>query len=265
MPESLYIWALGSGSSGNSIVISNGSSSIMVDAGFSCREIKSRMACLAPEPAPLAATLITHDHTDHVRGCRVFCNELDIPAAVSLRTADYLRPKNLLPHKCFYFEPGSCFDIADYHIRTFPVPHDAMEPVGFVIESCGFSVGIATDLGEITCDSLEHLRNCDALILESNYDPELLRNCDRPLRIKRRIAGRQGHLENRAMCQALPQLLSEKTRFLMLFHLSSECNLPELAERMARETLESMGRNDITLALALQNMPTAPCKLEKIL
>ena len=114
MPDSLHIWALGSGSSGNSIVISNGSSSIMVDAGFSCREMKSRMARLAPEPAPLAATLITHDHTDHVRGCRVFCDELDIPAAVSLRTADFLRPKNLLPRKCFYFEPGSRFDIADY-------------------------------------------------------------------------------------------------------------------------------------------------------
>ena len=75
----------------------------------------------------------------------------------------------------------------------------------------------------------------------------------------------QGHLENRAMCQALPKLLSEKTRFLMLVHLSSECNHPELAEKMARETLESMGRSDITLTLALQNVPTGPCKLEKIL
>ena len=265
MQDHLYIWALGSGSSGNSIVISNGSSSVMVDAGFSCREMKSRMASLAPEPAPLAAALITHDHSDHVKGCRVFCDELDIPAAVSLRTADFLRPKNLLPRKCFYFEPGSRFDIADFHIRTFPVPHDAMEPVGFVVESGSFSVGIATDLGEIDRVSLEHLHNCDALILESNYDPGLLRNCDRPLRLKRRIAGRQGHLENRAMCQALPQLLSDKTRLLMLVHISSECNHPELVEKMARETLDNMGRSDVALTRALQHTPTGPCKLEKIL
>ena len=264
MQDPLYIWALGSGSSGNSIVISNGRNAVMVDAGFSCREMKSRLARLSPAPAPIAAALITHDHSDHVKGCRVFCDELDIPAAVSLRTADFLRPKNQLPRKCFYFEPGSRFDVEDFHIRTFPVPHDAMDPVGFVIESGGFSVGVATDLGEIDNISREHLHNCDALILESNYEPDLLRNCDRPLRLKRRIAGRQGHLENRAMCAALPQLLSERTRFLMLVHISSECNHPELVERMARETLENMGRSDVELLIAPQDTPAGPCKLERI-
>ena len=265
MQSFLNISALGSGSSGNSIIISNGSSSVMVDAGFSCREMKSRLSRLEPAPAPIAAALITHDHSDHVRGCRVFCDDQDIPAAVSLRTADFLRLKNLLPRKCFYFEPGSRFDVGNFHIRTFPVPHDAMEPVGFVIESGTFSVGVATDLGEIDRISLEHLRNCDALILESNYDPELLRNCDRPLRLKRRIAGRQGHLENHAMCEALPQLLSERTRLLMLVHISSECNHPELVEKMARETLDCMGRKDVILSLALQDRPVGPYRLEKLL
>lgn len=265
MQSFLNISALGSGSSGNSIIISNGKSAVMVDAGFSCREMKSRLSMLETAPAPIAAALITHDHTDHVKGCRVFCDELDIPAAVSLRTADFLRPKNLLPKKCVYFEPGSGFDVDNFHIRTFPVPHDAMEPVGFVITSGSLSVGVATDLGEIDNVSLEHLRNCDALILESNYDPELLRNADRPLRLKRRIAGRQGHLENRAMCEALPQLLSERTRLLMLVHISSECNDPGRVEKMARETLDAMGRCDVTLSLACQDRPVGPFKLEQLL
>lgn len=264
MQSFLHISALGSGSSGNSIIISNGASSLMIDVGFSCRDTKKRLASLTPAPAPLAAALITHDHTDHVKGCRVFCDELEIPAAVSIRTAGYLRSKDLLPCRCCEFEPGGCFELANFNIRTFPVPHDAMEPVGFVVHSGEFSVGVATDLGEIDNISREHLSGCDALILESNYDPELLRSSDRPLRLKRRIAGRHGHLENRAMCEALPQLISERTKLLMLVHLSSECNAPELAEQMARSTLESLGRNDIQLAIAIQEQPVGPFKLEKI-
>ena len=264
MQSFLNISALGSGSSGNSIIISNGKSAVMVDAGFSCREIKRRISLLETAPAPIAAALITHDHSDHVKGCRVFCDELDIPAAVSMRTADYLRPQKLLPQKCFYFEPGSGFDVDDFHIRTFPVPHDAMDPVGFVITSGSFSVGVATDLGEIDNTALAHLHNCDALILESNYEPELLRNADRPLRLKRRIAGRQGHLENRAMCEALPKLLSDRTRLLMLVHISSECNDYDLVERMTRETLDNMGRRDVILSLARQDCPVGPFKLEKL-
>ena len=263
MQNFLYISALGSGSSGNSILVSNGNNTVMVDVGFSCRETKNRIARIEPSPSPIAAALITHDHSDHVKGCRVFCDDMDIPAAVSFRTAEFLSTKNLLPRKCFCFEPGSRFEVADFQICSFPVPHDAMEPVGFVIRSGEFSVGIATDLGEIDRTSQEFLRNCDALILESNYDPELLRNCGRPLRLKRRIAGRHGHLENRAMCEALPQLLSERTKLLMLVHISSECNLPELVENMARETLRSMGREDVTLSLALQDLPVGPFKLEK--
>ena len=263
MQKVLYISALGSGSSGNCILISNGASSVMVDVGFSCRETKSRMSCITPCPAPVAAALITHDHSDHVKGCRVFCDDMDIPAAVSIRTAEYLSTKNLLPRKCLRFEPGAQFNVANFQIGTFPVPHDAMEPVGFVVQSGNFSVGIATDLGEIDQTSRAYLSNCDALILEANYDPELLRNCDRPLRLKRRIAGRHGHLENRAMCEALPGLISEKTKLLMLVHISSECNLPELVEKMARQTLCDMGREDITLSLAFQDKPVGPFKLER--
>lgn len=262
MQRILYISALGSGSSGNCLVISNRESSLLVDVGFSCRETKSRLAVLDPAPAPLAGALITHDHTDHVCGCRVFCDNMKIPAAVSIRTAAYLRSGNKLPQKCFEFEPGSRFEIANFEVRTFPVPHDAMEPVGFVIRSGNFSVGIATDLGEIDKTSLDHLQGCDALVLESNYDPELLRNSSRPLRLKRRIAGRHGHLENSAMCSALPQLLSPRTRLLMLVHVSSECNHPELVEKMAQDKLNEMGRSDVILSVAPQDQPAGPFKLE---
>lgn len=258
MSDFLHISALGSGSSGNCLVISNSRHSLMVDAGFSCRETLRRLSLLSPAPPAPAAVLITHDHTDHVKGCRVFCDERDIPAGVSLRAAEYLCTKDLLPQKCFKFEPGSAFEVADFQIRTFPVPHDAMDPVGFVIRSGRFTVGIATDLGEIDSVVLDHLSDCDALILESNYDPELLRSCSRPLRLKRRIAGRHGHLENSAMCEALPRLLSARTKLLMLVHLSSECNHPELVEMMARKKLDELNRPDIVLSVTDQNCPSGP-------
>ena len=262
MQSFLYISTLGSGSSGNSLIISNGASALMVDVGFSCKETKNRLSRLLPAPAPLAAALITHDHSDHVKGCRVFCDEKQIPAAVSIRTAEYLRPRDMLPCRYFEFEPGSEFEVANFRVRSFPVSHDATEPVGFVICSGAFSVGIATDLGELDQNASRHLQDCDALILESNYDPCLLRDCDRPLRLKRRIAGRHGHLENGALCNALPQLISERTKLLMLVHISSECNDHELALRMAREKLAEMGRSDIVLSAARQDQISGPFKLE---
>ena len=259
----LSISILGSGSDGNAIVVSNGSRSLMVDAGFSCRELQTRLARLTPAPAPLAAALLTHDHADHVLGCRVFCDRLGIPAAASCRTAEYLRSRHRLPARFSEFEPGSRFEVADFAVSTFPVPHDAMDPVGFVIASGGLSVGIATDLGEIDAVTKSSLQGCDALVLEANYDPDLLRNCGRPLRVKRRIAGRHGHLENGALCDALPELLSERTRLLMLVHVSRECNDPELVRTLARNKLDEMGRHDVILSVSGQDDPAGPFKLEE--
>lgn len=263
MHDFLHIAILGSGSDGNAIVVSNGERALMIDAGFSCREIMSRLARLTPAPPLPAAALLTHDHTDHVRGCRVFCDRLGIPAAASCRTAEYLRARNQLPRKYSAFRPGTRFDMAGFAVATFPVPHDAMDPVGFVVSCGGISVGIATDLGEIDDTAETSLHDCDALVLESNYDPCLLRDSGRPLRVKRRIAGRRGHLENAALCDALPHLLAPRTKLLMLIHVSRECNDPELVRSMVRGKLDEMGRSDVILSVAGQDDPAGPFKIER--
>ena len=256
---------LGSGSGGNSLVVVDGDGgALIVDAGFSRRETLARLSRLGIAPERLTGMLLTHEHGDHSRGCRVLCDDLGLPLYTTCGTAEYLLRRGMLPSRVLTFEPGNRFMVGGFEVRSFAVRHDAEEPVGFVLGSCGVRVGVATDLGEVNAVARRNLRDCDALVLESNYDRQMLYESEtRPLYLKRRIAGRVGHLDNLMAAAALDELVTARTRLLLLAHISRECNTYDLALHTAEETLERLGRNDVRVCALRQEEPSELFTIEE--
>ena len=256
----LGITIIGSGSKGNSILIHTLESAILIDAGFSRKEMFARFAKTNIDPSIIKALLITHDHGDHVRGARVLADQLNIPTYVNEMTYKHLKKRNLIGTDVKIFDPGSAFAVDSFQIHPFSIPHDAMEPVGFAIFANLISgekikIGVATDLGHVNNLVTTRLQECEALILECNHDIKMLRNSDRKLSLKQRIAGRFGHLNNDDSINSLETILHEKTKHLFLYHLSSDCNCPDIVADLATAKLAELGRDDINLKISLQDEP----------
>ncbi len=249
------ITALGSGSKGNSILLHNEKGGILIDAGFSRKEMLSRLDSLNISPNIIKAILITHEHNDHVKGCRVLADYLDLPTYLTVDTFKYLREYNKVGAKKVIFAPGSSFKIDEFHIDPFIVQHDAIQPVGFIVTANNVKIGVATDLGQLNRLAKARLHDCNALILEANHDIQMLRDSERPLHLKRRILGRHGHLNNEEAVDAFEELLSEKTSCILLAHVSSDCNDRELVKNLALEKLKKMQRTDILLEVLEQSKP----------
>ncbi|MBE6391675.1 MAG: MBL fold metallo-hydrolase [Lentisphaerae bacterium] len=236
--ETVFLGALGSGSSGNAYVIEYQDEALIIDQGFSRRELLKRMECSGFVPEKLCGALLTHEHSDHCKGSRVFCDALSLPLYTTAKTARYLSTHGTLPRHVCAFEAGEEFDLGNFKIKSFSLPHDAVDPVGFQISCGNVRIGIATDFGHAPENIRRELRNCNALVLESNYDREMLLNSDRRLELKRRILGVRGHLGNCESCQLLPDLIGEQTQLLLLAHISSECNTPELVRENCLSMLQ---------------------------
>lgn len=250
------IGVLGGGSSGNSLVISADGMTVAVDAGFSGREIKKRMAAVGFSPEELNAILLTHEHSDHYQGCCVMCNSFRLPLYASSGTVNYLRNNKRLPEKVVVFERDNTFELDKLQVHPFAVRHDAVDPVGFSIQTCsGFKIGIATDLGMLDSNVERCMHDSDVLVLECNYCPEKLRCCDRPERTKRRIAGRNGHLENGDAVQALEKLVTPRTKLVLFGHVSRECNDYDFVRSIGRAKLDEMARQDIVFDVIKQETP----------
>ncbi|OGV51701.1 MAG: hypothetical protein A2X49_15790 [Lentisphaerae bacterium GWF2_52_8] len=252
---SIAITILGSGSKGNAILLHDKDWGLLVDAGFSRKETWARLNVCGIQPGIIKALLITHEHEDHVKGCRLIAQDLDIPVYGTPDTIRHLSTKNAIGPKKFLFDPGTRFQLGPFQVEPFTVPHDALQPVGFIISDGHVKIGIATDLGQLNRLCRERLSGCDALILESNHDLQMLRDAERPLHLKRRILGSHGHLNNDDALHALEELLKENTKFLFLAHLSTDCNCPDLVHKLALGKLTNMGRTDILLKVAGQSCP----------
>ncbi|MFA7232115.1 MAG: MBL fold metallo-hydrolase [Victivallaceae bacterium] len=252
---SIGITALGSGSRGNAFVIHSPTGDILVDAGFSRKDLLNRMEKTGVNPAAIKALLLTHEHDDHARGCRVFCDGLNIPACASYHTSEYLQKKQKMPNTVMEFSPGTIFEVAGFQVSPFSVQHDAIDPVGFVITKSGVKIGIATDLGTVNGLALQRLRDCHILVLESNYDQNMLRNSNRQYYLQKRIMGRHGHLNNTDAIDALPELISARTSAIFLVHVSSECNSYDLVRKLGTEKLAALGRSDIRMQVVEQSAP----------
>ena len=254
----LGVTILGSGSRGNALVVHGQDEAILVDAGFSARELRRRMQEAGLEPRELAAVVVSHEHTDHARGLTTLVRQLEIPVYCNRRTAEVLRHRDKYAGPMRIFAAGSEFRIGSFRFEPFSIPHDANDPVGFVILWGNRRIGLATDLGHASQLVSYQLRECDLLVVESNHDIGMLRNSRRPWALKQRILGRHGHLSNEASVELIKSIVHPRTRHLVLAHASQECNRYDLVERQVGKCLAELGRDDVALAVARQDtfLPT---------
>jgi phosphoribosyl 1,2-cyclic phosphodiesterase len=219
---------------------------VLVDAGLNAKQITMRLAAIGVTPEMLDGILLTHEHCDHVAGLRVFCKKNPIPVYCTRLTAEILRKDELAAHgDVRQFQSGAEFHIADIGIQAFPVPHDAVDPVGFVFHHGDRSLGFLTDLGHCTKLARERVRGVSTLVIETNYDDKLLQNdTRRPWAVKQRIMSRHGHLSNTAAAGVLTELLEHGLNRAVLGHLSRDCNTADLAVETVRAQLREAGAGE---------------------
>lgn len=254
MPVQLTI--LGSGSNGNCAYVETPEARFLIDAGFSAKQIRQRLAGIGRTPENLSGILITHEHVDHIQGLAILAQKLGIPVYCNRATQDAIQFQLNVRIDCRLFTTGASFDIGDVHVETFSIPHDAQDPVGFLLRTNGASIGFLTDLGHVTKLVSERVRAANVLVLESNHDVKLLQDCPRrPWSLKQRILGRHGHLSNAAAADAAQEIVSSELRHLYLGHLSRECNKPELAHAVMSQRLQQIGASHVALTVARQDVP----------
>jgi len=271
---------LGSGSAGNCAYLETEEARILVDAGFSTRQIRLRLASIGRTPENLSGILLTHEHSDHISGLLGLADKFHIPVYCNRGTQDgtiwafkekWSKKTNLALESADtfrsridwrLFETGATIDIGDVSIDTFSIPHDAQDPVGFLLHTACGNVGIATDLGHPTKLVLERIRAANVLVLESNHDVKMLQACPRrSWALKQRILGRHGHLSNVTAAETAAQIMSAGLRQLYLAHLSRECNTPELAQHIMAEQLFHLGATHVQLQVAAQDVPCQTLEL----
>ncbi len=248
---------LGSGSAGNCAYVETSQARVLVDAGFSLRQIRQRLATIGRTPENLTAIFVTHEHADHVHGLVQLSEKLRIPVYCNRPTQEAIEYQLQTKLHCRLFSTGATFEVEDLEVETFSIPHDAQDPVGFLLKTDLGNIGFLTDLGHATKLALERVRHANVLVLESNHDVKLLQDCPRrPWSLKQRILGRHGHLSNEAAADAAEQIMSGELNHLYLGHLSRECNRPQLAFDVMNQRLQKIGATHVRLELALQ---AAPC------
>jgi len=260
---SVSICVLGSGSSGNCTFIGTPGTGLLVDAGLSGRETVRR-ATLANLPLDrLAAVLLTHEHHDHTCGLGVLQRRHRVALYANSGTIDRL--EKLGRHELLrwtVFQTGSPFELGDFRVEPFSVPHDALDPVGFIFTSGGVKVGVVTDMGMATTLIRERLRHCRILVVEANHDEHLLKQSGRPWSLIQRILGRQGHLSNEALAAMLVEIAHPGMTDVLLAHLSRECNEPALAEREVRRALAARGHGHIRIHMTYPDRPSQVVRVE---
>jgi phosphoribosyl 1,2-cyclic phosphodiesterase len=240
---------LGSGSEGNALVVQAGRTSVLLDCGFSLSETVARLSRLGLAPESLNGIVVTHEHGDHISGVAKLSRKFSVPVWLSHGT---LRAQNAafaeLP--VTEIDIHSVFAIGDMEVRPYPVPHDAGEPVQFVFGDGAKRLGVLTDAGHATPYIEATLNGCDALVLECNHDAGMLADGDYPYRLKQRVGGRFGHLNNDDAAALLGRLDNSRLQHIVAAHLSRKNNLPELAVRALSGALGCAGD---WIAVAMQD------------
>ncbi len=249
---------LGSGSGGNCAYLEAGDTRLLIDAGFSARQIRERLAGIGRAPENLTAILITHEHGDHICGLGALCGKTNTPIYANRHTREAIqRQFPDAPLRFQVFETGASLGFSGVEVQTFSVPHDAMDPVGFLLQTDSGHIGFLTDLGHVTKLILERVRTANALVLEANHDLRLLQDDHRrPWSTKQRILSRHGHLSNDAAAQTAVELASSHLQRIYLGHLSRDCNRPELAYKTVNAALEKAGARHIHLENTSQERPS---------
>lgn len=235
----LNLISLFSSSSGNCTYVFSEKTKILVDIGVSAKRLTDKLNELNINPAEIQAILITHEHSDHIKGIRVFSKKYNIPVFSSKKTWEILVSLEIDPSLKNTFEISEGFSIGDINVLPFPIPHDAIDPCGFNLFCGKEKVTVATDIGHITPDLLSSFENSKTILLESNHDIEMLRVGDYPYLLKQRILGNYGHLSNLSSAETVEYLIKKGTKNFILAHLSEKNNIPALALETVKSRLST--------------------------
>ncbi|MEM8955332.1 MAG: MBL fold metallo-hydrolase [Verrucomicrobiota bacterium] len=256
----LEISILGSGSSGNCAVvrIRDGAArtTFLLDAGLSAKQIRLRLARVGLAPEDLDGILLTHEHGDHTRGIDVLCRHEQVPIYCSIMTREVLVDSIRQEMEWNLFESGEDFELGGVKVGSFPVPHDAVDPLGFLIGDGESTLGVLSDVGHVTKLVTERLSGATTLFVEANYDETMLHNdTKRPWATKQRISSRHGHLSNDQAADLVGDVANAGLRHVVLGHLSSDCNDPAVASGVIVERLRSRGYERVGVRCACPREP----------
>ncbi len=256
----LNFCSLYSGSSGNCLFVETQSTKILVDCGTSGKKVCEGLSAIGKDITDIDAILVTHEHSDHIQSLGLISKKYDIPVYANFETwqAMQTQAQKINTSNQKTFENDNDFEVGNLLIHPFSTPHDAANPCGFNIYSGKKKLSIATDLGHMDNIILENLKGSSFILLESNYDPEILRVSKYPYILKQRIAGPNGHLSNSTAGKTIGHLIPNDLQTVMLGHLSKENNFPELAYQTVVEELmsQNIDTNEISLSVAKRNEPS---------
>ncbi|MCI8273584.1 MAG: MBL fold metallo-hydrolase [Clostridia bacterium] len=262
----LNFCSLYSGSSGNSLFVETENTKVLIDAGMSCKKIEEALGSIDVEASSINAILVTHEHIDHIRGISTISKKFDIPVFATKETFDAMpkQTEKISNYNINFFVPSEKFCINDLEVLPFSIPHDAANPCGFNIKNDTHQISVATDIGHMNRTILNHLEGSEFVLLESNYETEVLKCCTYPFKLKSRIASNIGHLSNEMAGKTISYLLKNSNlKTALLGHLSKESNFPELAYQTVVDELisESCNLDSINLSVASRDNPSKLIKL----
>jgi phosphoribosyl 1,2-cyclic phosphodiesterase len=254
---SMRVCVLGSGSRGNATLVATEKTRLLVDAGFNRRETYARLAAVGERTDGFDAILVSHEHGDHVTGLRLLSTAWKAPIYITRATHAEVAKKERLT-ALEYITPGEKFVVGDIEVAPFSIPHDAADPVAFTLEAGGIRIAVVTDLGYVHEVVKQRVKGCQCLILESNHDLDMLKVGPYPWHVKQRVMGRHGHLSNLATAGFLTEDFDGVAQVLVLAHLSTTNNHPEIARLTAEQALaQRTGGERTALHVADQSTPTA--------
>ncbi len=256
----LKFCSLYSGSSGNSLFVETPTTKLLIDAGESSKKIENALTNLNIDANNIDGILVTHEHIDHIKGLGTFAKKFNIPVYANKETWDAMPEvaQKIEPSCQNNFIPYEKFDIGDFKVLPFQIPHDAANPCGFNLFYGEQKISIATDLGHMDTKLIKYLEESEFVLLEANYDPNILKCSKYPYTLKQRIAGPNGHLSNEMAGKTISYLLKSGLSKVMLGHLSKENNFPELAYQTVVDELcnNNFDENKISISVANRHMPS---------
>ena len=244
---------------GNCLYVESENTKLLIDAGVSLKKIEKGLETLNISPSSLDGILVTHEHSDHIQSLGNLSKKFNLPVYANSETFDNMSKQTdkISAENIKKFKVAEKFEIKDLEINPFSIPHDAANPCGFNISNNSDKISIATDIGHMTNDILKQLEDSKFILLESNYDTEVLKYSKYPYLLKQRIAGPNGHLSNEIASKVINYLLQGNLKTAMLGHLSKESNFPELAYQTVVDELMSNGTNldNFSLSVASRDLP----------